>query len=121
MPWVNLLIAALFQIGWTFSLKYMDLKKVLSISWPHFFESTSGTIIMLPFVSNVVFGLVNIYCFSVAIKSIPASTALAVWTGITLIGVSLVEIMWFSEPLTLPRLFFLLLILGGIAGLKLVD
>ena len=118
MPWIYLFIASLFQVAWTFSLKYMDMKKIFAIQWMHFFKDSSGTLLLLPFVGNTVFGLVNIYCFSMALKFIPTSTALAIWMGISLIGVKLIDVGYFRQPFHVSQLVFLLLILAGIIGLK---
>ena len=118
MPWIYLLIAALFQVAWTFSLKYMDMKKILAIHWLTFFHDNSGILLLLPFIGNTIFGLVNIYCFSMSLKSIPTSTALAIWMGISLIGVKLIDIGFLKQPFQLSQLFFLLLVLAGIIGLK---
>ncbi|MBC7423863.1 MAG: hypothetical protein H7334_10470 [Ferruginibacter sp.] len=118
MPWIYLLVASLFQIAWTFSLKYMDMKKIIAIRWLHFFDDRASTLLLLPFIGNTVFGLVNIYCFSIALKSIPTGTALAVWMGITIIGVKVIDIGLLKQPFQLSQMLFLLLILVGIVGLK---
>ena len=51
-------------------------------------------------------------------KQIPASTALAAWMGITLVGVKLIDIGAFKEPYDLYQFIYMGLILVGIAGLK---
>ena len=121
MPWAYLLIASLFQVGWTYSLRYMDVKKVMAIRWLHFFEAPANIGVLIPFVANIIFGLINVYFFSAATKFIPTATALAVWMGVTLVGVNIIDITIFSQPINLPQLFFLFLILAGIVGLKLVS
>ena len=118
MPWIYLLVASLFQVAWTFSLKYMDMKKILAIHWLAFFHDNTSILLLLPFIGNTIFGLVNIYCFSMALKSIPTSTALAIWMGVSLIGVKLIDIGFLKQPFQLSQLFFLLLVLAGIIGLK---
>lgn len=120
MAWMYLLIASLFQVGWTVSLKCMDIKKVMAIRWGHFFDGYTNLFVLIPFLGNILCGLVNVFCFSAAIKSIPTAIALAIWMGITLIGVSIVDMMVFCQPFNWYQLFFLLVILGGIIGLKLV-
>ena len=46
---------------------------------------------LVPFVGYILFGLANIYLFSLAIKQIPTATAFAVWTAITLIFIKIAE------------------------------
>jgi quaternary ammonium compound-resistance protein SugE len=53
-----------------------------------------------------------------AMKQIPASTALAVWMGVTLVGVKLLDIGVFKESYSLYQFFYMALIVIGIVGLK---
>ncbi len=118
MPWLYLFIASLFEIVWTFCLKFLDFKKVAAIHWLQFFTDKTGILTLAPLIGYIICGLGNIVCFSIAIKQIPASTALAVWMGVTLVGVKLVDIAWFKESTNLLQVFFVMLILIGIVGLK---
>lgn len=54
-------------------------------------------------------------------RDIPMGTAYVVWTGIGGIGTVLLGVLLFDDVLTVWRLFFLLLILVGIVGLKMVH
>ena len=118
MAWVYLFMAALFEIGWTFCVKYLSFKKIISISWITFFKDRQGLLSLLPLAGYIFLGLGNIFFFSMAMKKIPASAALAVWMGISLTGVKLTDTFIFKEPFTLYQLFFFALILIGITGLK---
>ena len=118
MAWIYLFIASLFEIAWTFSLKFMDFKKIKAIRWAVFFNEGENMRALAPLLGYIVFGLGNIYFFSLAMKQIPASTAMAVWLGVALVGVKLIDIMLFKEPFHYSQLFFFLLILVGIIGLK---
>ena len=61
----------------------------------------------------------SVWLLSVAMKSIPMGTAYAVWTGIGAVGGVIVGIIMFGEAATLLRLASVVLIIIGIAGLKL--
>ena len=63
----------------------------------------------------------SVWLLSVAMKSIPMGTAYAVWTGIGAIGGVIVGIIMFGEAATLLRLASVVLIIIGIAGLKLSE
>jgi quaternary ammonium compound-resistance protein SugE len=54
-------------------------------------------------------------------KTIPLGTAYAVWTGIGAVGTAVIGIMFFRDPATLWRVFFLTLLIGSIVGLKVVS
>jgi quaternary ammonium compound-resistance protein SugE len=118
MAWFYLLLASLFEIVWTFSLRFMSVKKLKAVQWRSFFSEAGNWLVVAPFVGYVVFGLANVYFISQAMKDIPASTALAVWMGTALIGVKLVEILFFKTPYDFWQFFYMGLIVIGIAGLK---
>ena len=118
MAWIYLLIASLFEIAWTFSLKLMNVRKLKAIQWRSFFSQISNWAVLAPFAGYVLFGIGNIVFFSMAMKEIPASTALAVWMGTALIGVKLVELFLFKGTFDVYQFVYMSLILIGIVGLK---
>ena len=104
MAWVYLVLAGLFEIGFTTSMRYMDwsLKP-----WP---------IVAFLVCSALSFGLLI-----VAMRDIPLGTAYAVWTGIGDAGTVLIGILVYGEPAGTLRLLLLMLLIGSIIGLKLVS
>jgi len=104
MGWIYLLLAGLFEIGFTLALK---LSEGFSKLWPS--------------VAFVVLGAVSFLLLTRAINTIPLGTAYAVWTGIGAIGTVLVGIIWFGDPVSGLRLFFLATLLCSLVGLKLVS
>jgi quaternary ammonium compound-resistance protein SugE len=118
MAWIYLLIAAVFEICWTFSLKFVSIKKFREIQWKGFFNHRENWVTLAPFAGYVVFGIGNVIFFSMAMKDIPASTALAIWMGLTLIGIKLVDIGYFKEPYNYYQFLYMALIVIGIVGLK---
>ena len=118
MAWIYLLIAALFEIAWTYSLKFMEVKKLKALHWADLFTKRDQWMTLSPFAGYILFGVGNIIFFSMAMKQIPASTAMAVWMGVTLIGIRLVDMSVFKEPYDFYQFFYMGLIIVGIAGLK---
>src|SRR6185437_5891014 len=118
MAWLYLFAAAVFEMAWTLSLKFMSVKKLKTLHWRGFFNHTGGWAILWPFVGYVVFGLGNVYCISQAMKVIPASTALAIWMATALVGVKLVEIIFLKMPFDAWQFLFIGFIIVGIVGLK---
>lgn len=53
-----------------------------------------------------------------AMKTLPAGTAYAVWTGIGAVGAAIMGIVLLGESASLPRIISLCLIVIGILGLK---
>lgn len=102
MAWALLIVAGLFEIVWAIALKYSDGFDKL---WP-----------------TLVFGVaayISFSCLANAIKYLPMGTSYAVWTGIGAVGIAIVGMVWFNEPVTLVRIACISLIVVGIAGLKL--
>lgn len=56
-----------------------------------------------------------------ATQTLPIGTAYAVWTGIGAVGTVLVGIIFFKEPTTFWRLFFMSTLIISIVGLKAVT
>jgi quaternary ammonium compound-resistance protein SugE len=104
VAWVLLFVAGLFEIGWAIGLKYTD---GFTRPWP-----TAWTVLAM---------IVSVVLLALAVRTLPIGTAYAVWTGIGAAGTVILGIVLFAEPATLARLFFVGLIVAGIAGLKLVT
>jgi quaternary ammonium compound-resistance protein SugE len=102
MAWIVLFLAGLFEVGWAVGLKYTDGFTRL---WP-----TLGTVAAM----GLSFGLLGL-----ALKTLPLGTAYAVWTGIGTIGTALLGIWLFGESTDAVRLGGIVMIVGGIAALKL--
>jgi quaternary ammonium compound-resistance protein SugE len=101
MAWVLLLIAGLFETGWAIGLKYTD-----------------GFTRLVPSVLTASAVGVSMFLLALAARSIPIGTAYAVWVGIGAAGAVVLGVFLFREPLTVPRLLFLMLLLVSSAGLK---
>jgi len=104
MPWLILIIAGLFEVGWAVGLKY-----------------THGFTRLWPTVWTAVSMAISLGLLGIAMKSIPLGTAYAVWTGVGSVGAVIVGIVLFGEPATAMRLACVGLIVAGIVGLRLVS
>ncbi|MFN0049117.1 MAG: DMT family transporter [Cytophagales bacterium] len=118
MNWIYVLVAAIFQILWIFNLKYLnwDNIKLLFVDFEF-----SKLLALLPLVGFIAFGLGNAIFYSLAIKTIAASTAFAVFIGIALIGAQLIEVFFYKEPINIWQIVFLGLIVVGILGIKMTS
>lgn len=82
---------------------------------------SNGFTIVLPTVITVVFYIASAVFLSLAIKHLPLGTAYAMWTGFGIIGTTVLGIFIFNEKLSVPQVICVLLIVIGIAGLKLLS
>jgi quaternary ammonium compound-resistance protein SugE len=101
MNWIILIIAGLFEVGFTTSLK-------LSNNF-----------------SNLKWSIIFVFCITLsffflnkAAQTLPMGTAYAVWTGIGAVGTVIVGILYFDEPANFWRIFFIATLIGSILGLK---
>ena len=118
MAWLYLFIAALFESAWTFSLKFMRFGDLKSLRFTNFYKTAEGLPILVPFVGYILFGIGNIYFFSIAIKHVSTATAYAVWTAITLVLIKLAEVVIFKQKVSWLEVLFMMMIMAGIMGLK---
>ncbi len=119
MQWFYLIIASLLEVGWIFSLKklsFVELKKISLHSIAQ--QPAESAWVILPFLGYILFGLGNIYFFSLAMKQISASTAFAIWMALTLVGVKLIEVVYYKEAMKPLDYVFLGLLVVAIIGLK---
>ena len=102
MPWLWLIVAGLLEIAWAVGLKYTD-------GFARFWPSAVTVLLMLA----------SFWCLAQAVKGLPLGTSYAIWTGIGAVGTAIAGIVLFKEPATAARLACMVLIVAGIAGLKL--
>ncbi len=104
MAWFYLVLAGLFEVAFTTSLKLSN--NFTNLRWSiGFFISITLSFVLL----------------NKAVQTIPMGTGYAVWTGIGAVGTTIVGIILFKEPSDFWRMLFLTLLIGSILGLKLVS
>jgi quaternary ammonium compound-resistance protein SugE len=115
--WIYLFVASLFEVGWMLSLKHINFASAKSI-FARSVNWAEAVLILLPFAGYVAFGIGNIYCFSVATKQIPVSVAFAIWMGVALCGVKLIEIFIYKQTGSFMDYVFMTMLVVAIIGLK---
>lgn len=103
-PWLVLVLAGLFEIGYALSVNGSQGFTVLGWS-----------------LSAIIFFLLTLYALSVALKAIDVGIGYAVWAGIGAVGAALLGPIFFDETLGPVRAFWLAVIIGGVIWLKLAD
>lgn len=69
--------------------------------------------------SFVLFGI-SIYLYGQAVRTIPIGIAYTVWSGVGVLVVTLIGFFWFKEALSPLAIVFLLMIVTGCVGLRLI-
>lgn len=104
MAWVYLVIAGLLEVGWAMGLKYSEGFSKLGFS---------ALTIALMIASFAFLGF--------ALRTLPLGTAYAVWTGIGTVGTVVFGMMFLGEPVEPLRIGCIVLIVAGVAGLKILS
>ena len=102
MAWVLLVIAGLLEAGWAIGLKY-----------------TEGFTRPLPSVLTILGIIASMYLLAISARTLPIGTAYAVWVGIGTFGTIVLGMTFLGEPVNPGRVFFLILLMVAIVGLKL--
>jgi quaternary ammonium compound-resistance protein SugE len=103
-PWIYLLTAGLFEVGFTGFMKLSD-------GFKHWGYNVCFAVCAL-----ASFGLLNL-----STRQLSLGTAYAVWTGLGAFGTAAIGILFFRDPASFARLAFLTMLIGSIIGLKLVS
>ncbi|MCC2679628.1 MAG: putative molecular chaperone [Pseudobdellovibrio sp.] len=101
LSWVILFFAGLLEICWAIGLKY-----------------SAGFTKPLPSAFTIITLAGSMFLLAKASETLPIGTAYGVWVGIGALGAAVLGIILFNEPVTVPRIFFLVLLLTAIIGLK---
>jgi quaternary ammonium compound-resistance protein SugE len=104
MPWLLLVLAGLFEIGWAVGIKYTE---GFTRFWPSAFTAVSM--------------IASVVLLGIAMKTLPAGTSYAVWTGIGIVGTAILGAVLLRESMSIGQWACIGLILCGVAGLKLLS
>jgi quaternary ammonium compound-resistance protein SugE len=107
MNWILLVIAGFFEVAFASCLAKAK-------------ESTGSafTFWIIAFFACLTISMLLLYK---ATQTLPVGTAYAVWTGIGAVGTAFVGIIFFKEPASFWRVFFLFTLITSIIGLKFVS
>ena len=104
MAWLILIVAGLLETGWAIGLKYTD-----------------GFRRPLPSALTIAAIVVSMYLLAWSARTLPIGTAYAVWVGIGATGAAILGICLLGESAHPARLFFLVMLVVSILGLKLTT
>jgi quaternary ammonium compound-resistance protein SugE len=104
MAWIYLIIAGILEVVWALGMK-----------------RTEGFTKLGPSLFTIGFMIVSFYLLALAMRSLPAGTSYAVWTGIGAAGTVIFGMIYLGEPRDLGRILCVALILSGVIGLKVLS
>lgn len=107
MNWIILIVAGLFESGFAFCLG-----KMKGVSGSEYYLWGMGFLVCLA---------ISMFLLTKAVQTLPVGTAYSVWTGIGAVGTVILGIIFFKEPVSFWRMFFLSTLIISIVGLKTVS
>ena len=102
MMWIVLVCAFFCELGFTVCMKLSDG-----------FKNKKFTVLTV-FITGL-----GIFLLSVATRTLPLGIAYAVWTGLGTVFTVLFGILVFGESRDKKKIFFILLVIAGVIGLRL--
>ncbi|WP_306030389.1 multidrug efflux SMR transporter [Stappia sp. MMSF_3263] len=102
--WTALVVAGLLDVAWAVSMKYAE--GYTRPGWS---------------LASLVFLGLFVYLLGRALEALPVGTAYAVWTGIGAAGTVFMGVLLFGETLNPARVGGVVLVLAGIAALRLAP
>ena len=121
MAWIYLIVASLFEVAWTYSLKALSLQKIRGVDWLHVHAQPAGLLPLVPLLGYIAFGVGNVVFLSLAMRQIPTATAYATWMALAVVGLKLTDTLILKQPFSLMGLFYTSLILVGVLGLRRLE
>lgn len=103
-PWAWLLLAGIVEVAWSQSIKPTE-----SFTRP------------LPTLVCFLLGVSSVYLLTRAMQSLPVGTSYVVFTGIGALGAVTLGIMLSGDPVNLPRLAGIALIIAGVVVCRLAE
>ncbi|GAA2745393.1 DMT family transporter [Kitasatospora cinereorecta] len=104
MAWMVLIVAGVLETVWAVAL-----------------EATKGFSRPLPTAVFAAALALSMGGLAYAMRTIPLGTGYAVWVGIGAIGTALYGMLALGDAVTVARMSCLVLILGGVVGLKVLH
>jgi quaternary ammonium compound-resistance protein SugE len=104
MTWLLLILAGICEVGFATALKLSEG-----------FSKWTYTAVF------VIFATASFSLLAKAIETIPIGIGYAIWTGIGTFGTAIIGILFFKESVNFWKIFFLVILISSIIGLKLVS
>lgn len=77
-------------------------------------KASDGFTRLWPSVLTVISYGIAFYFLSLTLKTLPVGIAYAIWSGVGIIFIALIGLFWFRQPLDLPAIIGLGLIIAGV-------
>lgn len=104
MSWIYLILAITFEVSGTTFMKLSDG-----------FSNVKYAVVML------IFYVLSLSMLTLALKKLQIGTAYAIWSGIGIVLLSVIGVVFFKESINLTKIIFIGFILVGTIGLNIIQ
>lgn len=118
MRWLFLIFASCCEVLWFYCIAYLNHLKFKELYTFSFLQSDHWIWILLAIFGYAVFGVANMIFFSKAIQKIEPAIAFSVWTGLALVGITIMDVLLKDILFNYWQGISILFILIGIIGIK---
>ena len=98
----------------------MLIAGAFEITWAVAMKMSNDFTVLIPLIITGVGYIASAVFLAIALKQLPLGTAYAMWTGMGIVGTTLLGVFLFHEKLSVPQVICVILIVVGIAGLKIL-
>ncbi len=84
-------------------------------------KSSHGFSKLIPSIVVIIGYSAAFYCLSLTLRTIPVGIAYAIWSGIGIVGVSLIAWLYYGQKLDLPAVLGMVLIITGVLIMNLFS
>ncbi|WP_330368161.1 multidrug efflux SMR transporter [Butyrivibrio sp. MB2005] len=107
------------QLG-KFAPMFAHLNDDVLFTWAVAMKMSNGFSVLMPSIIAGVGYIASAVFLAIALKQLPLGTAYAMWTGMGIVGTTLLGVFLFHEKVFVPQVICVILIVVGIAGLKIL-
>jgi quaternary ammonium compound-resistance protein SugE len=118
MRWIYLILASCCEIAWFYCIGYLNKLTFRELYTFSFLQKEDVYLTIVAIVGYILFGIANMLLFMKAIQKIPASIAFSIWTGVALVGITIIDGLFLNINLTIQQIGSIALIIVGVIGLK---
>lgn len=102
MSWIYLILAIIFEVSGTTFMKLSDG-----------FSNVKHAVVML------IFYVLSLSMLTLALKKLEIGIAYAIWSGVGIVLLSIISVIFFKQSINLHKIIFVSFILIGTIGLNL--
>lgn len=101
MNWLKIIIGAVFEVVWVVGLTHSSN--------------------VLEWIVTLIAIVISFYLLITASKALPVGTSYAVYVGLGATGVTIVDFVFFGQPVVIGKIILIITLIIGLVGLKLVT